>query len=113
MESPSWLLGASASGNDAFVITRAQLASGDQNEAFDLYDARVGGVVPPRPPECTGSGCQGAPASAPVFATPPSVTFNGVGNLPEPASGKAACRETSEAVDAGAEAQAGVEGVSP
>ena len=77
----SWLIGASASGNDVFVATRAQLVPEDQNEAFDLYDVRVDGVKPISSPECTGTGCQGLPAPPPTFATPSSVTFNGVGNF--------------------------------
>jgi hypothetical protein len=81
----SWLIGASASGNDVFIVTRAQLAPEDQNGADDLYDARVGGVRPVSPPACMGTGCQGVPALPPTFATPPSVTFSGVGNFPAPA----------------------------
>lgn len=83
-KSDSWLIGASASGDDVFMATRAQLAPEDQNETFDLYDARVGGVKPVTPPACTGTGCQGAPAPPPTFATPPSVTFDGVGNFSPP-----------------------------
>jgi hypothetical protein len=81
-ETDSWLLGASESGNDVFIITRAQLTPEDHNEAFNLFDARVDGLRPPTPPICTGSGCQGVPAAPPTFATPSSVTFNGVGNFP-------------------------------
>jgi hypothetical protein len=85
----SYLLDASANGNDVFIVTRAQLAPQDQNEFFDLYDARVGAVPPPVPPQCSGTGCQGLPGAPPIFATPSSVTFNGVGNFPPPASGSA------------------------
>ena len=80
-EAASWFVGASANGNDVFVVTRAQLVPEDGNDAFDLYDVAVDGVKPVTPPACTGSGCQGAPAPPPLFATPPSVTFNGVGNF--------------------------------
>jgi hypothetical protein len=68
-------------GEAVFVVTRAQLVAADQNDAFDLYDAQVDGVTPTSPPACTGTGCQGVPAAPPTFATPPSVTFRGVGNL--------------------------------
>jgi hypothetical protein len=81
----SYLLGASASGNDAFVITRAHFLTQDENDNDDVYDARVGGVMPPPVPACSGSGCQGVPPAPPIFATPSSVTFNGVGNFPPPA----------------------------
>jgi hypothetical protein len=81
-DTASWFVGASASGDDVFIVTRAQLVPEDQNGADDLYDARVGGVRPVSPPACTESGCQGVPALPPTFATPPSVTAEGVGNLP-------------------------------
>ena len=84
-EASSWFIGASESGNDAFIVTRAQLAPEDENDAFDVYDARVGGSRPVSPPACSGAGCQGVPPPAPSFATPPSATFNGVGNFPPPA----------------------------
>lgn len=77
----SWLLDASLSGDDTFVITRAQLAPQDQNEIFDVYDARVDGEQPLTPPQCSGSGCQGVPGAPPIFATPSSATFEGVGNF--------------------------------
>jgi hypothetical protein len=73
---------ASASGNDVFIVTRAQLVPQDGNENFDLYDVRIGGPQPPSPPACTGTGCQGVPPAPPIFATPSSVTFSGVGNFP-------------------------------
>jgi hypothetical protein len=79
----SFFFDASANGDDAFIETRAQLVPEDQNkESFEVYDVRVGGVVALSPPVCSGTGCQGVPGSPPVFATPSSVTFNGVGNFP-------------------------------
>jgi hypothetical protein len=80
----SWFIGASVNGDDVFVATRAQLSSLDGNDAFDLYDARVGGEVPVSPPACSGTGCQGVPAPPPSFATPSTATFQGVGNFPPP-----------------------------
>ncbi len=85
----SYLVGASESGDGVFIVTRAQLVARDQNGDDDMYDARVGGVQPLTAPACTGSGCQGVPASAPFFATPASVTFAGVGNFAAPLSTKA------------------------
>ncbi len=78
----SFLLDASASGNDVFIISRAQLTPQDQGETYEVYDARVGAVEALAPPACTGTGCQGLPSAPPPFATPASVTFNGVGNFP-------------------------------
>ena len=88
-ESASWLEGVSTSGSDVFIATRAKLTPEDQNENFDLYDVRVDGVEAVLPPACTGTGCQGLPAPPPTFATPPSVTFEGVGNFPPPVSAPA------------------------
>ncbi len=84
-ESTSWLIGASANGNDVFMVTRAKFVPGDGNEAYDVYDDRVDGVQPVSPPACSGTGCQGLPSAPPVFATPPTVTFGGVGNFSPPA----------------------------
>ncbi len=84
--SASWLLDASSSGEDVFVISRAELVPDDPYEGFAVFDARVGGMQPVVAPECTGSGCQGVPPAAPIFATPASVTFAGVGNFPAPSS---------------------------
>lgn len=80
----SYLLDASASGDDVFLATRARLSPEDQNEEIDAYDVRVGAPRPAVVPQCTGTGCQGIPSSPPVFATPSSVTYNGVGNFTAP-----------------------------
>lgn len=77
----NYLIGASASGDDVFFTTRAKLVTEDENENIDVYDAHVGATLPPALPQCTGTGCQGAPSAPPVFSTPPSVTYNGVGNF--------------------------------
>jgi hypothetical protein len=81
----SWFVGASINGSDVFIVTRAQLVAEDENDIFYLYDVRENGVKPVTPPVCTGSGCQGVPAPPPTFATPPSVTYNGIGNFPNQA----------------------------
>ena len=81
----SYFVDASESGDDVFLVTRAKLVASDDNELFDLYDARVDGYTAPAPPACTGSGCQGLPGAPPIFATPSSVTFEGLGNFTAPA----------------------------
>lgn len=74
--------GASADGSNVFFGTHAQLAPQDTDVNGDLYDARIdGGFVGLTPPQCTGTGCQGVPGAPPIFATPASVTFEGVGNF--------------------------------
>lgn len=74
---------ASENGDNVFFTTRQQLTPGDTDQEADLYDAREGGgQTYPASLACTGTGCQGNPAPAPIFATPATVTFNGTGNFP-------------------------------
>lgn len=80
----SYFFDASTSGDDIFMVTRAQLVSEDRYEDFVVYDAHSGGVRPLAVPACAGTGCQGIPAAPPVFATPATVTFDGVGNFAPP-----------------------------
>lgn len=80
----SFLTDASADGDDVFIITREQLLSEDQNENIDAYDVRADAPPVPVAPQCTGTGCQGIPSAPPVFSTPSSVTYNGVGNFAAP-----------------------------
>ncbi len=74
------LTDASESGDDVFFASRADLVPEDEGENVVLYDARVGGGFAHSTQACTGTGCQGVPPTTPTFATPPSVTFNGIGN---------------------------------
>jgi hypothetical protein len=85
--SGSYFGDASPDGSNVFLITRQQLVEKDVDTNTDMYDARVDGGTPkqPTPPACTGTGCQGVPPSQPIFATPSSVTFAGVGNFAAPA----------------------------
>jgi hypothetical protein len=79
----AFFLGASADGSNVFIGTHAQLVPGDTDVGGDIYDARIdGGFVGDTPSQCTGTGCQGIPSAPPIFATPASVTFGGVGNFP-------------------------------
>ncbi len=82
----AFFLGSSANGSNVFFGTHAQLMPQDTDVNGDLYDARIdGGFVGLTPPQCTGTGCQGIPSAPPIFATPASVTFEGIGNfLPGP-----------------------------
>jgi hypothetical protein len=79
----SFFLDASADGRDVFVSSREQLAPADEDERYDIYDARVGGGFPPPPPPpaiCLGEACRPAQA-APRIASPASSGFAGEGNL--------------------------------
>jgi hypothetical protein len=74
-------------GENIFFTTRDQLVPEDQDDQVDLYDARVkGGFAHVSAARCTEAGCQGVPQTQPIFATPPSATFTGVGNFAAPAS---------------------------
>jgi hypothetical protein len=87
-------LGTADEGRDVFIYSRSVLSPWSQGSEGSLgegnvYDARIGGGVPPPPPkiaECEGDECS-TPPSPPVDSTPSSFTFTGVGNIvPEPAS---------------------------
>jgi hypothetical protein len=75
---------ASSSGNDAFFITREKLVPVDQDDALDVYDARVdGGFASQHPsssPPCTGEECRGE-TSTPSLAGAASAGFVGKGNI--------------------------------
>jgi hypothetical protein len=79
---PSAFLDASVSGDDVFFLSRGRLSVTDEDDVYDVYDARVNGVAAVRQPqgECAGQDCR--PFSAPP-AAPPSASegFNGPGNV--------------------------------
>ncbi|MGA7704760.1 MAG: fibronectin type III domain-containing protein [Solirubrobacteraceae bacterium] len=78
---PARLIDASENGEDVFFTQRASLTLQAVDETVKLYDARIGGGFPELGLACTGTGCQGVPPAPPIFATPSSVTFAGVGNF--------------------------------
>ena len=85
--SNAYFLGASPDGSNVFIGTHAQLTAADTDFSGDIYNARIdGGFVKLTPSLCTGTGCQGVPGAAPIFATPSSVTFEGVGNFEPPSA---------------------------
>jgi hypothetical protein len=81
----SYFVDASSDGDNVFFSTRQQLLSIDEDDRYDVYDARVGGGFPAPPsglPPCDGEGCR--PAAPPPAAVPSaSSTFAGPGN-PKP-----------------------------
>ncbi len=82
--SNAYLIDTAVDGRDVFFTTASALTRSGEGERLKVYDARVdGGFLEPST-TCSGTGCQGAPPSLPIFATPASATFNGVGNF-EPA----------------------------
>lgn len=80
-ESGTWFVGTGNDGRDAFLVTRQQLTAWDPDKLVDIYDARVGGGLPPPPTPkspCLGDECQGTPTAAPSFNT--ASEFVGLGN---------------------------------
>jgi hypothetical protein len=90
----SAFLDASASGDDVFFVTAAQLApEQDLDGSVDVYDAHVCTDASPCPPPATMSvsppcssneSCKAPPASQPGFAGSSTSTPSGAGNLPPP-----------------------------
>jgi len=79
----SYLMDASGNGDDVFFVTRARLVGWDTDQAYDVYDARVGGGFPEPVPtiSCSGAGCRGQTPAAPGLATLGSSVSRGLGDL--------------------------------
>ena len=96
----SAFLDASASGDDAFIMTTGRLASQDLDSAFDVYDAHVCTVNLPcgegavsSPPCDSSDSCKAAPTPQPaLFGQPSSETFSGSGNVVQVVGGKPAVK---------------------
>jgi hypothetical protein len=74
----------SESGGDVFFAASDELVEGDNDQSFDVYDARIprpGDHPPPAAVPCSGDVCQGPPSVAQLLSPPPSATFSGAGNL--------------------------------
>jgi hypothetical protein len=90
----SYFMDSSADGHDVFFATRAQLVGWDTDQAYDLYDARIGGGFPEPVADvgCSGDECQGQAAAAPGVAALGSSVFRGLGDfrsqLPRRGAGK-------------------------
>jgi hypothetical protein len=72
---PSFYLDNDESGENVFFATKAGLVGGDTDEAYDVYDARVGGGFPEPPPpaECAET-CRSA-GTAPQLSGPLATTL--------------------------------------
>jgi hypothetical protein len=96
--SDSFFMDASASGGDAFFMTRQRLVGWDSDNNLDLYDARIGGGLPEPAavlPGCAGDACQGVQTTVPVFDGPGSLGFAGSGNAPAPVISKSSVRSAN------------------
>ncbi len=87
----------SLSGSDVFFATTQQLVAQDQDYAFDVYDARVGGgfPAPVSSASCSGEACR-APSTPVTFGVPGSAVFAGTGPL-APAAATPAVTPTAKA----------------
>jgi hypothetical protein len=79
----SYFLDACADGHDVYFVTRGRLVGWDKDNAYDAYDARIGGGLPnpvAAPRECTGAACQGQPPAAPAATVLGSRNVKGLGD---------------------------------
>jgi hypothetical protein len=80
-------LAADPSGANVFFTSRDRLVAADEDEALDLYDARVGGGFAEEselpPPSCGEAACQSFPPDPPE-PPPLSATLNDPGNVKLP-----------------------------
>lgn len=85
----SGFLDASSSGDDVFFLTRERLSVWDEDDALDVYDARVNGVVAVQAPvtECAGTSCRPS-AQQQDDPIPGSAVFHGAGNMFQCPKGK-------------------------
>jgi hypothetical protein len=78
----------SASGNDIFFTTQQKLVGRDNDEAIDVYDARVNGGLPaqspPPPQECLRDDCKATPNAGPELPFGGSEALSGPGNVNPP-----------------------------
>jgi hypothetical protein len=81
--SDSFFVDTNTTGRDVFFVTRERLVGWDRDNAYDLYDARIGGGLPeppPTPPACSGGTCQGALSTQPAAPAGASAGFHGAGD---------------------------------
>lgn len=96
----SEFIDANANGEEVFFSTDAGLDPRDPG-LRDIYVARIGGGFPlPQPlAACEGEACQ-SPPSPPNDPTPASSSFQGAGNVKEPAARKPGCPKGKRRVKA-------------
>jgi hypothetical protein len=85
----SAFIDANQDGTSVFFLTPAQLLTTDQDNAVDVYDARVCTASspciepppPPAPPCDESATCQGEHTPSPTFEVPATIGFSGTGNV--------------------------------
>lgn len=80
----SYFVNATASGDDVFIITRERLVGWDRDDAYDIYDVRIGGGFPepsPPPVPCSENTCRAQHLDGPgEYIAKGSAAFSGAGN---------------------------------
>jgi hypothetical protein len=100
---PSYFMDASASGDDAFILTRERLTGWDADGGYDLYDARVNGGLPePQAPViCQGETCHEAATPPPPPPSIASAGFSGPANPKAPKCKRGRVQKHGKCVKAG------------
>jgi hypothetical protein len=81
--SPSYMIDATASGDDVYIVTRQSLVGWDVDNNYDLYDVRVGGGFPEPPAPttgCAGESCLPAASPTPITTAAGSRAYRGAGD---------------------------------
>ena len=87
---PSFFGDAGADGENAFLVTSSQLVHRDQDELYDVYDARVGGGLAAQ--NVVKENCEGEACKGPLPAPPATESPSGFVGPPDPAvKRKAGC----------------------
>jgi hypothetical protein len=99
---PSYFVDGSENGSEVFFTSLQQLVRRDQDQSYDVYDARVDGGFPEQgfQPECGDEGCRGLASNPPVLSLPDSASLISSGNVtptpvakPKSRSKSARCRK--------------------
>jgi hypothetical protein len=95
-ETLSYMVDASASGNDVFIATSYPLTADAEGDSAAVYDARVDAdTFRPASPSCQGEGCRGAGTSPGGAATAGTAGFKAAGRLGAQKSKTARAKQVS------------------
>ena len=97
--SDSYFLDASDDGHDVYIITRQRLLGWDTDNAYDVYDVRIGGGFPE--PPATTAPCAGETCRHPIGPTPSAAPVGSGNEGPgNPKSSRPRCPKGKHAVKA-------------
>src|ERR1022692_2699655 len=80
---PSYFVDGSENGSEVFFTSLQQLVRRDQDQSYDVYDARVDGGFAEQgyQPACGDEGCRGLASNPPVLSLPDSASLVSSGNV--------------------------------